>query len=756
MSSDNNLNRNGFALRAMQAVLQSGVGGMTDFPNQSLMMGQPEKWRMKKNIFDDRFAKSLGVKYFALPIDVGFVRFPRWYYCPKCHKFQDMDKWTMLYQRMNPKQAATDPEMALHMDCPMCRVPLIPAGFVVACPSGHIDDFPWVEWLHCRAHKPVCGRPELKLTQTGAEGLEGLHISCCFGARSTLKTIMQKNAMERCANESGNVMAFKCKGHFQFNNKTDEKCVFYPNVYGRGNSAIYFPLSYSSLVIPPYADKVRTRIEQSAAFERCLDLIEDEETEEDKRELIESKLSKWAQRIADEVKESGVVVKLDEVESILRQKWLEEADAGEADDLKYKIDEYEALNGTVGASKYDGGDFMRVEKDIREYNVPKLKSVALIEKVRVVSALVGFSRVNPVSSMDGKGFVDVKMKRTDWYPANEVRGEGIFLEFDSKAIDDWVSKNPAVVERAKMLEQNVANTSVWKPRHRITPRFLMLHTLSHLLIRQLSFECGYGIASLNERIYCAEKEEGKDMAGIFIYTANGDVEGTLGGLVRQGQPDVLPRVIKEAIETAFTCSNDPVCMMSKGQGREALNLAACYACALLPETCCEERNALLDRVMVVGTFENRKLGFLEELEKMEVGAQAVKHEDVKNDWLNSHKEEEAKKEEGDTIEAELAIRYLPGELLKKDYSNWEEASVLFNGLDARMMTEEEVPLPMRYGGKFVINNKDSINILASWDDTKKVLVEDECSDAVARAIEKMGWEVLDGNDTSELIKKIKK
>lgn len=142
----------------------------------------------------------------------------------------------------------------------------------------------------------------------------------------------------------------------------------------------------------------------------------------------------------------------------------------------------------------------------------------------------------------------------------------------------------------------------------------MLHTLSHLLITQLSFECGYSIASLCERIYCADESDGMSMAGILIYTASGDSEGTLGGLVRQGRPDAFPSILKKAINNARICSNDPVCIMSHGQGRESLNLAACHTCALLPETCCEERNAFLDRGMIVGTFENKSLGFWNDID----------------------------------------------------------------------------------------------------------------------------------------------
>ena len=103
------------------------------------------------------------------------------------------------------------------------------------------------------------------------------------------------------------------------------------------------------------------------------------------------------------------------------------------------------------------------------------------------------------------------------------------------------------------------------------------------------------------------------MAGIFIYTASGDSEGTLGGLVRQGRPDTFPNIFKKAISSARTCSSDPVCILSHGQGRDALNLAACHACALLPETCCEERNGFLDRGVLIGTYNNKKMGFYSDL-----------------------------------------------------------------------------------------------------------------------------------------------
>lgn len=127
---------------------------------------------------------------------------------------------------------------------------------------------------------------------------------------------------------------------------------------------------------------------------------------------------------------------------------------------------------------------------------------------------------------------------------------------------------------------------------------------------QLPVTLGTVIASLRERIYCGEEADGKEMSGIFIYTASGDSEGTLGGLVRQGRSDSFGRIFRKAIENAKICSNDPVCILSHGQGRDSLNLAACHVCALIPETGCEEYNVFLDRGLVVGTFEGKNLGFL--------------------------------------------------------------------------------------------------------------------------------------------------
>ena len=601
------LNHVTHSVRAAQAVLQYGVGAMVDFPDQTLVTSAPEYWSGTNRIFDDRFAKALDVDYFALPTDIAYARFPEWYFCPKCRTFQPLSKWIAEYKRKaKGKSLELDENMVTHMQCPQCKQDLVVARIVTVCEDGHLNDFPWVKWVHARSKKPICGNPALKFKTgaSGSEGLEGLTIECACGAHATLKDAFDKDIFERIDQEEGS-FGFKCDGCHPFKH-TKEVCGKYPRTVQRGASSVYFPVTHSSLVIPPYADKLNTKIEQSNAYEECITIIADEDTPEEKQKLIKKRLSKWAEKIALEI---GALKS--DVEKILTQKWLDaSSEVIDVTSVKYRFEEYMALTGEISTPKGSLGDFSREPMPIEEYNLPHIKSISLVDKVRVVNALTGFSRINPAMSKDDLGFVSVKRPETRWYPAYEVRGEGIFIEFNQQDIDKWIEENPEVARRAAHLNRAIhrLHTAENHPRY-ISPKFVMLHTLSHLLITQLSFECGYSIASLSERLYCSDLSDGKEMAGILIYTASGDSEGTLGGLVRQGRQDAFPRIFKKAINSAKTCSNDPVCIMSHGQGRDSLNLAACHACALLPETCCEERNAFLDRGMIVGTFEDRSIGF---------------------------------------------------------------------------------------------------------------------------------------------------
>lgn len=607
------LNKVSYSVRASQAVLQYGVGAMVDFQDQTLVTAAPEVWTKIRKIYDDRFAKALGVDYFGLPENIAYHRFPQWYFCPKCRKFQPLSKWQQEYKEKAKKgDLEYDPYMINHMQCPTCHQDLVVSRIVTVCENGHLNDFPWVEWVHTNAKKPICSFPvlEFKTGASSTEGLEGLNVRCRMcNASATLKGAFDKDGFQKMDEKSGGE-DFICPGNHPFKH-VREKCRCYPKTVQRGASSVYFPLTYSSLVIPPYADKINKKIEESKEFEACVTRISDYEEDYEEREVIEkikAKLDKWAEDISREV---GVPVS--EVIKVLKRKWFSNSNEEVTDvtSFKYKLEEYYALNGSAPTPLESViGDFSREEMDLSEYGIPHLKSIVLIDKVRVVNALVGFSRLQPVNRIEDPGCVSVKESGTRWYPAYEVKGEGIFIEFDQDAISRWAENNPVVIERCARLQENYDNSFLGNghPKN-ITPKFVMLHTLSHLLISQLSFECGYSIASLSERLYCYDGNKDESMAGIFIYTASGDSEGTLGGLVRQGRNDAFPRIFKKAIEKAKTCSNDPVCIMSKGQGRDSLNLAACHACTLLPETCCEERNEFLDRGLIIGTFEDKNVGF---------------------------------------------------------------------------------------------------------------------------------------------------
>jgi hypothetical protein len=104
------------------------------------------------------------------------------------------------------------------------------------------------------------------------------------------------------------------------------------------------------------------------------------------------------------------------------------------------------------------------------------------------------------------------------------------------------------------------------------------------------------------------------MNGFLLYTASGDSEGTLGGLVAQAVPGRFERLVHDALARASWCSNDPVCMESPDGGAFSSNLAACHSCVLLPETSCEEGNQLLDRALLSGTVDDPDVGFFRNLD----------------------------------------------------------------------------------------------------------------------------------------------
>lgn len=282
------------------------------------------------------------------------------------------------------------------------------------------------------------------------------------------------------------------------------------------------------------------------------------------------------------------------------------SETSDASEGAFRSEEYAAFNrdGQEGSPKVN---LLVRSQPIANYDDvvrARFSRVALLDKLRETRAFVGFSRLyaTPATDID-KRWKLISRQKMNWLPAAVVRGEGIFLVFDADRLDAWdrqhgdlhrqrlISVNRNLHEQARRRQVHAVDT---------TPQFVLLHTFAHALINQLTFDCGYASSSLRERIYFSDGH--RRMNGVLIYTAAGDSEGTMGGLVRMGTPGLLERTVARAIDRARWCSTDPVCIESPGQGPDNCNLAACHACALLPETSCEQQNRILDRATLVGTL----------------------------------------------------------------------------------------------------------------------------------------------------------
>lgn len=613
------MDKTSHSVRRSQVVLQYGVGAMIDFPSQVLMTAMPEAWSKPETIHDERLEKLLGVQKFITPSDdgVAFVRFPRWYFCPKCRRFQPIEEWQKEYaQKAKRKGSEDDTYMLKNPKCSRDGQELVPARIVTVCECGHIDDFPWVNWVHRRnkyGEKDVCANPKLlfKTGTSASSGLEGVEIECeTCGAKASLAGAFNHGEFEELENTSKFSIRFRCTGNHPWKHEKGS-CTEYPRAMQRGAASVYFPRTISSLVIPPYSSILTSKIEDSDGLKALYNVIDDLQEEENSEAVVKAKIAdriaKYAGRIAEEIHEEK-----DAVEDVLKRRLCSSAGDEQVEDkeLIYKAEEYKALTGKISEAQFERDEFLREGTDISLYGIKGLKSIALIHKVKEVTALIGFSRVQPTHAMDSSDgrFVSVKADKTNYYPAAMSKGEGIFIEFDIDAVEKYFDLD-IFKGREVALDKKYAASFYGKsnPMH-ITSEFIFLHTLSHLLIKELSFYCGYPTASIRERIYYGEAQ-GEKMCGILIYTTGGDAEGTLGGLVRQGYHDCLPGIFRRALHNARFCANDPVCSYSEGQGIEALNLAACHACTLLPETCCEYANVLLDRTLVIGNMDGSIKGF---------------------------------------------------------------------------------------------------------------------------------------------------
>ncbi len=270
--------------------------------------------------------------------------------------------------------------------------------------------------------------------------------------------------------------------------------------------------------------------------------------------------------------------------------------------------EYDRLrNGNPERHSAEWQDFIceSPEGDLAPVRELGIAESMLVKRLREVRALQGFTRgVAPLESEPDHRLAALHQSDINWLPAIEVKGEGVFLKFDEDRLQAWETK-PEVIKQVEQMrlnhlallrERTRTDSKAKAPGSPVSPRFVLLHTLAHVLINEWSLDGGYPASALRERLYANES-----MAGILLYTATSDSAGSLGGIVAQGDPKSLSETLRSALARASWCSNDPLCMESGASGADSVNLAACHACVLLPETSCELNNSFLDRTLLIGS-----------------------------------------------------------------------------------------------------------------------------------------------------------
>ena len=600
-------------IRRGQLISPFGVGALVDFPrDESLMTAGLDEWPFAHEecpqdwlVREERLQARLRVDHFRLPPEfrdrepgvqhsnqhIPFVRFPRWHYCPRRGIMEELPLFgSRMRCRCRPD-----------LDCssiPEGRRPwLIPSRFVAACRKGHIEDFPFMEWVHGGSVSDDQHRLRL-LPGRSSASLSGIRLDCSCGKSKSMFGTFNPAALHEIGHEcSGNMPWI---GHLSTG---QGQCGEHLQVVQRGASNVYFPLTASSIYLPLWGEgsarAVNRVIDEPKAWDFLTGALDD---------------GKYIQEVRCEVLALNRGVDPEELRQAAQRKYdgtMELSGANPHSEEAFRRQEYDALRNGRGDEATDLMVELVEPSSYRGTLAKVLKGIGLVRKLRETRVLVGFSRILPIEDPTSTERLPISQDTDlNWLPAAVVYGEGIFIEFDGSQIHSWAA-GTAVTERLDSMR-----TRYNERRHergmapaRISEKYVLLHTIAHAVIAQLSFDCGYGSAALRERIYCDLEDPDQPMQGVLIYTASGDSEGSMGGLVRQGGPGLLEGVFEQAVHQSHWCSSDPICIESPGQGTDNANLAACHGCVLLPETSCETGNRLLDRGLLVGTPDVPEVGF---------------------------------------------------------------------------------------------------------------------------------------------------
>ena len=568
-------------MRQNQVITTYGPGALIDLPRDAAIVGGLDDWPLdREELVEPRLTRRIqdltGVvspRLYAPPRapepwerDRGITgwRFPEWYVVQDTSGQEETRRRRMVHRR------ALD---GGRYD----RNPVVPTRFVRACPRGHVDDIDWPRFAH-DGH-PGCGR-QLWLDEVGTTGDLGELIVRCDCGKS--------RRLYEATDLSQNPLGTWEGRRPWLGNHSNESCYQLSRLLVRTASNSYFPQVLSVLSLPDRATPVVEAVEGLWSSLQIVDSLA---------------ILEVVKRYPD------ITAKLASFSDTDIMNAIEEVRSGNPGDRRIKQVELDALlNAEEGF-----GDDVPIDPDFHARRLPDsawrrqgshgIASVIQLHRLREVMSLVGFTRLEAaVRDIHGEYETDVERaqiaREPSWFPAIENRGEGIFIGLDTVVVNDWLQR-PAVVTR---LNELIRGHLAWaNSRGKDYPfpggPYLLLHSLSHLLIQSLAMRCGYPASSIRERIYSDDDDR---QYGILLYTGTSDAEGTLGGLVQQGR-HIQDHLIN-ALARAGLCSNDPICAQhSPGDGADvgSLHGAACHGCTLIAETSCEMRNDYLDRALVV-------------------------------------------------------------------------------------------------------------------------------------------------------------
>jgi len=574
-------------IRLSQVITTYGPGALIDLPKHSAIVGGLDTWPKTSDlveILEPRLARKLqsmtGVaapQLFAPPPDsndpsepargIGAWRFPEWCVVQETGGSEDRERSRRLVHRKSLDEKGR-----------FDRLQIVATRFVRACPKGHVDDLDWYHFVHGDASN--C-RQQLWLDERGTSGdLSDLVIRCECGKSRGLHEamIIEDNPLGTCSGARP-----------WLGKNSNEDCKHPSRLLIRTASNAYFPQVVSVLSLPDRGTAVESAIAELWDDLQIVDNPDDLAFLKKKTKIAE----KLAPFTDAEVLEGIRVAK-----------------TGKAGEKPVKQVELEALLAVPEGF----GDDVPVDLDFHARRLPArawhhserfddINAVIQVHRLREVLVLTGFTRIDAVTP-DIQGEYDTDVERAQiaweprWFPAVENRGEGVFIQLSADAVRTWLGR--ADVKRR--LDDLTTGHQRWiKDRKTQRPfpggPYVLLHTLSHLLIQSLAMRCGYPASSIRERIYADDESE---RYGLLLYTASPDAEGTLGGLVQEARH--LDDHLDHALGMGALCSNDPICAHhTPGESMEGrwLHGAACHGCALVAETSCEMRNDYLDRALVV-------------------------------------------------------------------------------------------------------------------------------------------------------------